>query len=218
MSSRFKIAPRVGNDEASPEIKALAKDLLTADRLAWAEGIAHRILSTKAVKWGAIRELCGAIGDHPDLPLGYLRKLYVPRLPHFTREVVRYSGDYVDILTKEAAADLLQDSKRRTISLEANSRRLLEKGPPELGGLFDFVTRFCSFLYTPGKHEFKRAPGRDHMFTAMEAVLCIVIALELGSRICAISERARSASETKPPYSVGGEKEEYEGAVYVGED
>ena len=218
MSTQFMNAPRDGLLDASPMILDLAKEVLPATRLAWAEHIAVEIVSTKSRKWKALRELADFVPVQPKRPLRYLREIEIGRLPHTTRNVVRYSGDYVDMLTKEMAYDVLGSSGARRKSLGANSKELFQKGPEEHRPLFAQMGKLDYFLNNPGKHDMSDPPGRDHRFTAREAVLCVCVALELGNRIKPLSARAGYAAEFGAEYSMGSQGRFWEGAEYTGSD
>lgn len=60
--------------------------------------------------------------------------------------------------------------------------------------LIDKLKRYNSFLYCPGKHDFKVPPGRGHRFTSKEVVLTAFITMKLAADIKKISQTASKVS------------------------
>lgn len=204
--------------EISPVLEELSQSVLTPERLVWAHGISRGLISGRVRRRAALRELMGYIPEKPKRPIKYLRELEVGRLPHTTRNVVRYSGDYVDMLTKEMAIDLLGDKRARKRSLGINARALFEKGPMEHQGLFQDLGRFDYFLNNPGKHDMSDTEPREPRFSTLEAVVSICISLTLGERIVSLSPSAAHAVEVGASYSMGGHAPAWLGAEYTGDD
>lgn len=200
MSSSYKTGIRNEALDALPEIVQLAKDVLADKKYEEAESVARMIVSSKRKREIGIAKLKLEIGNHPTRPLIYLWPL-LDGLPKYTRDSIRYSGDYLDLLVKELTYENIGGKARRS-SLKANAKRITKI--PELSELANDLVRYCDFLYTPGKHDFSRPRGRSHRFTSREVVLTVYITAELGKRILQISESAREAIEDDNWYVIGG--------------
>ncbi len=199
MSSKYQTGKRSEAAQALPEVIDLAKDVLSEEKYQEAENVARKLLGSKKESWRAKAKLKLEIGIHPSRPLFYLWPL-LDGLPRYTRDSIRYSGDYLDLLVKELTNEKI-GGKARKRSLGSNSKTLKKK-VPELGDLSTFLIRYCNFLYNPGKHDFSRPSGRSHRFTAREVVLTVYITAELGRRIFSISENAREAVEADNWYTI----------------
>lgn len=182
-----------------PEIQALSQEMLTKEELAEVDLIAQSLLGKKDQrKWG-IANCVVEVGIEPSRPLFYwMREMRA--LPRNTRNCVRYLGDYIDLLVKEVAFELL--GRGRKNSLGANAKAL--RGVPSVQDLATRLERYSKFLYTPGKHDFSVPPGRQHRFTAKEVVLCSFITSKLGKEILGLSAAARTAVKKDNLYAVGG--------------
>lgn len=200
MSSSYLTGKKDEALDALPEIIQLARDILTEEKYQDAENVARMILSSKRSREIGIAKLKLEIGNHPTRPLWYLWPL-LSGLPRYTRDSIRYSGDYLDLLVKELTYEKLNGNARKC-SLRANAKKI--KKIPDLLELANELVRYCDFLYTPGKHDFSRPPGRSHRFTSREVVLTVYITAELGNRILLVSENAREAVEDDNWYAIGG--------------
>lgn len=201
MSTKYKTGNRSEALHALPEITTLAQDVLSEVKYQEAENTARMLLGSKNESRRAKAILKLEIGNHPSRPLWYLWPL-LDGLPRYTRDSIRYSGDYLDLLVKELTNEKI-GGKARKRSLGSNSKNL-QKKVPELGDLATLLVRYCNFLYNPGKHDFSHPIGRSHRFTAREVVLTVYITAELGKRILSFSENAREAVEDDNWYAIGG--------------
>ena len=184
-----------------PEIESLAKDTLTEQELAETNLIAERLLGKRdARRWG-IAACIIKVGIEPKRPLFYWAQR-MEGLPRSTRDCIRYLGDYIDLLVKELAFELLGKGRKR--SLTANCRALLKV--PDIEVLAFMLLRYSDFLYTPGKHDFSLPPGRTHRFTAKEVVLCSYVTSKLAKEILRLSRGARIAVEKDNLYAIGGSR------------
>lgn len=202
MSSPWRTGPRIGGLDALPEIVELAKEVLTVEQLERIDEMAMALLTRRKQRRQVQWELIRMIPLKPSRPLTYLKPIIL-QLPNATREVIRYLGDYIDLLTKEMTHEFL-NGKARFSSLGVNAKKL-EKATSIPRDLVDKLQRYNSFLYTPGKHDFSLPPkGRKHGFTCKEAVLTIYASVELGDRIKTISKLAMEAVEKDNLYMIGG--------------
>jgi hypothetical protein len=200
MSSRFITGEKSKALDALPEILLLAKDVLTESKYKDAENVAKTIATSKRNRKKGIVKLSREIGNHPTRPLLYLWPK-LRKLPRYTRDPIRHSGDYLDLLVKELSYETF-GGKARENSLRANVKKLTKT--PELLDLANHLVRYCDFLYTPGKNVNSLPPGWSHRFTSREVVLTVYITAELGKRILLVSENARKAVEDDDWYTIGG--------------
>ena len=200
MSSRFLTGKKSEALDALPEILLLAKDVLTESKYEEAENVAKTIARSKRNRKKGIVKLSREIGNHPTRPLLYLWPK-LRKLPRYTRDSIRYSGDYLDLLVKELTHENLGGNARNS-SLRANVKKIMKL--PEVSDLANFLVRYCDFLYTPGKNDFSLTRGESHRFTSREVVLTVYITAELGKRILLASENAREAVKDDNLYTTGG--------------
>jgi hypothetical protein len=202
MSSPWRTGPKIGGLDALPEIAGLAAEMLTVEQLERADEMAMTLLTRRKQRRQVQWELIRMIPLKPSRPLMYLNPI-IMQLPNATRDVIRYLGDYVDLITKEMTYEFL-NGKARFSSLGINAKKL-ERATSVPRDLVDKLQRYNSFLYTPGKHDFSLPPeGRKHGFTCKEAVLTIYASIELGERTKAVSKLAREAVEKDNLYMIGG--------------
>jgi hypothetical protein len=213
MSGPFRTGPREFATVADSRIEALAGELLDAKQSNFVTEVCSGLLGSRARRRRAITQLQVRIGVRPSRPLFYLGFLHVRRLPTYTRDVVRYSADYVDLLTKELAQEVL-DGRARSNSLGTNSRNLAQRGSPEHKVLFNQIERLNEFLYVPAKHDFSNPTRGRRRFTLREAVLSVIVCLTIGEKILEISKFARQAVAEDERYSMGGEGSHWEGVTY----
>jgi hypothetical protein len=213
MSSSFRTGDRILAGVAQPVIEELGRDLLTEEKLAWGAQLCSDLLGTASRRRTARLELIVTVPREPSRPLFYLCSIYIPRLPRYTRDVVRSSANYIDLLVKELAAEMLGRVSRKQ-SLGANAAELMRRGPGEQSGLFERLQRFDRFLYVPAKHDFSLPAGRYHRFTLREAVLSVQVCIELGKQILEVSQFARNAVREDDRYSMGSEGTRWRGVHY----
>jgi hypothetical protein len=202
MSSPWRSGPKIGGLDALPEIVDLAKEVLAVEQLERVDEMAMTLLTRRKQRRQVRWELVRMVPLKPSRPLMYLKPI-IMQLPNATRDVIRYLGDYIDLLTKEMTYEFL-NGKARFSSLGINAKKL-EEADAVPRDLVDKLQRYNSFLYTPGKHDFSLPPeGRKHGFTCKEAVLTIYVSTELGERIKVVSKLAREAVEKDDLYMIGG--------------
>ncbi len=201
MSSPWKTGRKEEALLALREVVELAKDVLTPEEFTAAEMISKMLIGSKKNRRHAQLVLMKLTFRRPWRPLFYLKPL-IEGLPRNTRDVIRYLGDYIDLITKEMTYEFF-DGKARKQSLGRNVE-ILSKHNLEPKELVEKLRRFNDFLYTPGKHDFSLPPGREHRFTSREAVLTAYIAMQLGEEIKSISRLVRIAIERDDLYAIGG--------------
>jgi hypothetical protein len=179
--------------DALPVVVKLAKDTLNPNTLIEAENIARKVIGSKKKQNEARIKLMNLVAPPPKRPLYYLEN-EIQYLPRWTRDSIRYCGDYIDLLVKAAAFEFSQDSRAKQYSLGKNINILKSKKYNVPIELIDKLSRYNSFLYRPGKHDFKVPKGRGHRFTSREVVLTAFITMKLAEDIKSISKLAKQAS------------------------
>jgi hypothetical protein len=193
MVSRYATGKKSEALLADPEIVKLAGELLTTERLEEAECLATMLVGTKSNRNEARRRLIEIVHPPPKRPLYYTQYEFT-YLPRWTRDALRYLGDFIDLLLKEA----LYENTRDEYAFESPMGRTIEsirKTRPDFSPqMIEWLKLFNSFVYRPAKHDFKLPKGREeHRFTSREVVLTAFVTMELADRIAGISPRARLA-------------------------
>lgn len=181
-------------------IYSLAHDILDPSEIDEAEEISLDITSSKSKRDYAITRLQAMTGVKPKRPLYYCHH-ELEHLPHWTRDAVRYIGDYIDQLIKYLASEVLDNPENQTKSLGVNLGKLGKKLPEQL---HHNLVRYNKLIYVPAKHEFS-VKHRRHLFTSKEVVFIYFISLKLKNDILKLSKDAKKYSEEKLGYiSKGG--------------
>jgi hypothetical protein len=178
---------------ALPVVCDLAKDVLSPSEFEEAEEVAFKFIGNKTRKREAIWQITEMVGSTPKRPLYYAQHelMYLPR---WTRDGIRYLGDYIDLLVKAMAFEVTKDERCLRSSLGVNVRRLSASKCGIPSGLIDKLARYNSFLYQPGKHDFHVPRGQSHRFTCKEVVLTAFITMKLADEIRKLSPHADKVS------------------------
>jgi hypothetical protein len=178
---------------ALPIVSELAEDTLSPSELDEAERISVMLAGSKKQRKDAVYYLMEMVSPPPKRPLYYAQN-EMRGLPLYTRDVIRYLGDYIDLLVKAMTFEFVKDQKCKKRSLGANLRALKPTKYKVPSELLDKSSRYNSFLYQPGKHDFSIPPGRSHRFTSREVVLTSFITLKLADDIKKLSQFATQVS------------------------
>jgi hypothetical protein len=181
---------------ALPIVQKLAEDVLSASELEEAEDVASMLAGSRRMKIQAIHRLTELVKSPPKRPLYYAQH-ELEYLPRWTRDSIRYLGDYIDLLVKAMAFELTKDKYCLQSSLGPNVRRLSQKKFGVSADLTDKLKSYNSFLYQPGKHDFEVLKGRSHRFTSKEVVFTAFITMKLAGEIMKISSHATQVSLDK---------------------
>jgi hypothetical protein len=175
---------------ALPYIVNLAQDVLTGPEYIEAETTAVYLVRTKQLHEAAKKRLTDLVTPPPKHPLSEAQE-ELKKLPRFTRDAIRYLGEYIELLVRAWSFEVTGDAESKTRSLGSNVRRLKPKklGLPE--ALIDQLRRYNSFLFTPAKHDFTIFKGQRHRFTSREVVLIAYITMKLAAQIMELSPAAR---------------------------
>ena len=180
MASPYRTGNRAEALMASPEIVGLAQQVLTPEEFDRAIRFSVMLVSSKSKKNQAIQELRRMVSPPPKRPLFYAQH-ELEFLPRWTRDAIRYLGDYIDVLTKHLAYQLTNAPNVKTFPFGA-SIKVIEKANLLPDHLIGWLRQYNSFLYRPGKHDFTLPPGRrGHRFTAKEVVLTAFVTIALAN-------------------------------------
>ena len=184
MSSHYLTGRKGEELLASQEVVDLAQDVLTEGQFESAEETAMMLASSKSSRLVAIERLTTVVAPPPKRPLYYAQH-EMDMLPRWTRDGIRYLGDYMDVLVKHLAFQLSGDmgTAQRSMGVNLGS---IDRGENRgnYGSLIGLLKRYNSFLYRPGKHDFKLPSDRKgHRFTSREVVLTAYMTMELAKKV-----------------------------------
>ena len=177
MASRY----RTGNPSealtSSVEILSLARELLSEEQFNKAMKLSIMLVSSKSVKRDAIEQLTTIVAPPPKRPMYYAQH-EIQFLPTWTRDSIRYLGDYVDLVSRHLVYELWK-VRLGNASLGVAINLLETKGGlPD--NILTWLRTYNQFLYRPGKHDFNLPEGRrEHRFSSQETVLTAFVTLRL---------------------------------------
>jgi hypothetical protein len=187
---------RQTNDQTLSGIKELAREVLSGEQLALSDWYCREMLfGNRRQMRDAILRLVDSIPNESKQG-DYLKHNVRYVMSNRTRDIVRYAGDYVDMLTKRLSYVFLR--KGESTSLGANARELCKRSRSgerlqEHAELFEWLSRFDDVIYKPAKHHFESyPPGREHLFTVRETIFSVQMSVILGEKIQAVLVRARN--------------------------
>jgi len=182
---------------ADSQIVSLARELLQSDIYYEAEEQSKLLLGSRADKSKARTHLIRIIEPPPKRPIYYLER-EINSLPRWTRDALRFLGDYIDILVKAAVYGETGNNGVFKSSLGPAIAEF-KKACPKENKVVDWLHRYNEFLYRDAKHDMKLPPNRtEHRFTSREVVLCLYVTRELANRIISLSPTAAKASRDEP--------------------
>jgi hypothetical protein len=187
VSSPYRTGRKSEMLDALPIVCELAQDVLTPPELDEANEISKMLAGSRGQRMQAIALLMKLVAPPPKRPLYYAQH-EMGALPHWTRDAIRDLGDYIDLLVKAMTFELSKDHGSKERSLGINLRILKTKKYGISPILLDQLTRYNSFLYQPGKHDFRVPYGRRHRFTSKEVVLTAFITMKLADEIKKLSD------------------------------
>lgn len=196
MSSPYLTGKKSEILHALPIVCELAEKTLNSSELERAEHIATLLAGTKRNRIEAIQLLRKLVSPPPKRPL-YYAQYEMHALPRWTRNGIRYLGDYIDLLVKAMAYQVTENPKCKQSSLGSNLRKIKPRKYGINQSLLDKLIQYNSFLYQPGKHDFYVPKGRSHRFTSREVVLTAFVTMKLAEEIKKISTFAEQISTYK---------------------
>ena len=171
--------------EIQEEIYQLALKILTSNEIKIAEEISLDLVSSKKKKEKARIRLRSIVGTVPSRPLFYAN-INLRYLPRYTRNPIRYLGDYIDHLIKFWSSEINGNSFL-TKSLGINLRQMKRKINEDLR--LELI-KYNDLCYVPAKHDFN-VKKRRHRFTCKEAVYISFITMALAKLILPNSKKQR---------------------------
>lgn len=182
---------------ADDQIVMLAKEIVGNGAYLEAEELAKMLVGSKSEKDTARARLIEILPPPPKRPIYYLEH-ELTFLPRWTRDSMRYLGDFIDMLVKAAAYEKKGDKKIFNNSLGPAIQQFSRAYPSE-AKLVSYLTRYNEFLYRDAKHDMTLPIGRnEHRFTSREVVLCLFITKEIADTITKLSNFAQLARSDKP--------------------
>ena len=174
---------------ADSAILSLAKAVLPREEYDESEKLAEMLAGTETSRNLARTKLIHMVRPPPKRPLYYCQH-EVEFLPRWTRDALRYLGDFVDAMVKHAVygeeqkAAIFQKSLGPAIDAFA-------KCFPNESTLVGWLRDYNKFLYRDAKHDMKLPANRtEHRFTSREVVLCLFITMKLADLITVLSPAA----------------------------
>jgi hypothetical protein len=176
-------------------IDSLANDVLSTTEFNKTLELIKNFEAGDMGRKSTIAYLQNIIGNRPKRPVYYVTEQYLPHLPHYTRDIMRYLGDYVDILVKYMASEILLDKKNLKKSLGINANYL--KGKID-DALIKSLINFNEVIYVPAKHDFA-VKHKSHRFNYREVIITCVIVVKLANEVKRLSPLAKKYAEDKIP-------------------
>jgi hypothetical protein len=162
------------------DILSLAEKILPGETLNLADGLSIDLCDGKKTREQARAYLMSLIIPPPKRPLYYCH-YEIRHLPRWTRDTVRYLGDYIDLLERIALKKFLKENYRQGFSPK-KVREKLKKFISE--ALSEELDRYDAVFWKPSKHDFYVDETlKRNRFTSREVVYCIFITLDLSKKI-----------------------------------
>lgn len=182
---------------ADDEIISLAKELLDNEIYLEAERLVLMLVGSKSEKNSARSRLISVLQPPPKRPIYYLPR-EIRSLPRWTRNTMRYLGDFIDMLVKASAYEKIGDVNIFDSSLRSAIGHF-RRAFPEETKIADWLSRYDQFLYKGAKHDMKLPITRkEHRFTSREVVLCLFVTKELADTLTQISKYALNVRQDHP--------------------
>jgi len=162
------------------EIMKLAIELFSEQTIERLDELSYDISYGKKKKWEGIRYLENIVKPYPKRPMYYCR-IELKHLPHYTRNIIRYLGDYIDLLERQALIKFLGKKYKKGLSPKI-VRSQLKPSLPKI--LSDRLDKYDKLFWTPAKHDFNVDESkRRHRFTTREVIYDIFITNKLADEI-----------------------------------
>lgn len=186
--TRYRTGRKEEALDVSQEIEELARLVLSPEEMDEVDEIAHDLISSKKKREYARTKLVVLVGFTPKRPLYYAANEF-RFLPNWTRDPIRYMGDYVDILIKHLAFYLTESKMIKNGSMGFAIKKIENSKKSVDDYLLNILKAYNATFYRPAKHDFSLPKGRkDHRFTSKEAVFTAFISKRIGSLITGITK------------------------------
>ncbi len=187
-NSRLKTGKREEALDILPELFALANKVLSSSEIDKADRLSLMLVGSEADKEAAIKELKDMVGQDPKRPLYYANH-ELGFLPRWTRNAVKFLGDYIDQLCKHWAFMCTKNTMVLKYSMGRSLQVIKNKVEDSNSELIDFLTEYNNVFYVPAKHDFTLPMGRkDHRITSKEVVYSAIITMNLSREIKEITK------------------------------
>ena len=161
------------------DILSLAQILLP-EKIELADKLSEDLCNGKKTRERARIYLMNMVKPPPKRPLYYCH-YEIRHLPRWTRNVVRYLGDYIDLLERMALKKFIKGNYKPGKSPKLVRNRLKKFISEQL---FNEIEEYDRLFWRPSKHDFNvNESMKRNRFTSREAVYCIFITLELANKI-----------------------------------
>ena len=175
-----KTCPRNERLQIDSEIIALAQKVLSPKTIDFAEKLSDDLVNGQKKKEKAIQIIINLIPKYPKRPLYYARQK-IRYLPHWTRDPIRYLGDYIDYLERKSLQKYIGNNYKKGMSPSSIRKKLK---PFISKSLLIQLQEYDKLFWTPSKHDFKVDENiRKHRFSTKEVVFCVFITIKLSCKI-----------------------------------
>lgn len=182
----------------TPEMHDFAKELLSDSDFREADSLSRNLAQgTKRMRMDVRVRLMEIVKPPPKRPLYYAQH-EIQYLPQWTRNSIRYLGDYIDLLVKAYAFETTKNPRCNETSLNGNLQRLssIKHGVPSQ--LIENLRKYNALFYNPAKHDLSTPPPeREHHFTSIETIYLVFLTMQLADDIKKISPLANLVSLDK---------------------
>jgi len=186
-----KTCPKEEYLEIGEDILDLSSRILSKNQIEEAENLSIMLTQSKKKREQAIRKILSILPIRPKRPLYYCHH-ELKYLPRYTRDSMRYLGDYIDFLVKRKAYDITKNSNNLSMSLGSNIKYLKREFDDE----FIEILRTFNQIYVNAKHKWD-VGERRHLFTPKEVVHSVFIAAIIGEKLKESSEFVKNCAEDK---------------------
>lgn len=173
-------------EKVNPKIYQLAKFILGSE-INEAINMIELFNSGGKQRKEVINKLSTLLKPPPKRPLYYC-EAEVSHLSRTTRSLMRYLGDFVDLLAKKWLQEVKKLNYELRTPLGRTARQLEVLFPNKL--LPKKLLAYNEIIYVNAKHNFDVPSNRKHLFTPQEGIMVIFITLRLAREIRAESKLA----------------------------
>lgn len=163
----------------SDEILAFAGEILSGDKIRLAEKLSRDLSDGRKKRDEARRYLRYIVRPPPKRPLYYCNN-EIRHLPRWTRNIVRYLGDYIDQLERELLKKFMEENK-----IKKSPKYMRDQLRPYIpNDLYKSLEDYDKLFWRPAKHDFNvDESSRRHRFTTRETVYDIFITLAIADEL-----------------------------------
>lgn len=175
--------------ELSNDISELSDKVLTRRQIEKAEKLSIMLVQSEKSKNQAIEELLHILPIRPKRPLSCCRQ-ELKHLPRFTRDAIKYLGNYIDLLVKWKTYDLTKNP----INLRSALGNNIDYLKNEFEDKFVESIRQFSRICVNAQHTFDEGKKR-YRFTPKEVVHTVFIVANIGNKLIGNSDFVKHCIE-----------------------